>query len=169
MKHANVPFLLAGSLPLLFAACERSAPEGPTQPVSALYECRGVPGYSPIDWNALKQDIKEHPHCSGGGSDIQPPESGAPEPQPAVIPATQSIEAIVRNIVLDTNCRFLAEMDDTVRAPEGLRWTLWDFRMPDGRLAETGEYYLNTEVRWPDGRKDTTYQKLGFLNFGCEK
>ena len=72
-------------------------------------------------------------------------------------------------MVLDADCRFLDQDDDTSSVPADIPHpnVFWDGRYADGRLAETGECSVKTEIRWPDGRKDTTYQKIGFIRTGC--
>ncbi|MBW8888388.1 MAG: hypothetical protein JF616_11590 [Fibrobacteres bacterium] len=165
MSQAYSALLLSGCLPALFIACDRAAPVAPTQPVSALYECRGEPGYSHIDWDSLRRELKAHPvDCAAPGGD-----SGLIL-QPA--PATQqadSIRIFVHTVVMDANCHYLTQEEDTTTVAAGtpLRPTLWNARYLDGSQMETGEYYVNTEVRWPEGRKDTTYQKIGFIRTGC--
>jgi hypothetical protein len=157
--------LLAGSLPVLITACDSSASSEPTQPVSALYECRGVPGYSHFDWDSLKLELKAHPiECPSRGTDSGVSRQSASQTQPA-----QSVELAVHNIILDGDCRFLARTDETASLPMDHfnPYRFWNLRMPDGTIAETGEYYVNSEVRWPDGHKDTTYLNIGWIKTGC--
>jgi len=42
---------------------------------------------------------------------------------------------------------------------------IWERKGADGHLVPTGEYYVNAEIEWIDRGKDTSYQRIGFVNF----
>jgi len=151
--------------PLLFVACERTAPDAPTEPKSALYECRGLPEYSPIDWDSLRRELRAHPPaCTSPGTDTT---SIVILPQATEPP--RSVRISMRMVVLDARCGYLAQHAETLSVVTGVMnpVLLWDGRRADGSPAETGEYYVNTEIRWPDGRMDTTYRKVGYIRLDC--
>lgn len=152
---------LASLSSLCLLACEGIDPgSGGSRPAaSALLECRGKPGYSEDSWKEAVRQFQADPRECGA-------DSGGVT---GVVEAREGAETVViRTVVLDSGCGLLSESRDTVAAPPkaGLR-TLFSGRLPDGSLAPTGEYFINTETAWPDGRRDTTWQKVGLLQWRC--
>lgn len=156
--------LLPGLLPLLFSACDPRETAAPPPPASPLYECAGQPPYA-SKW----EDIVAGLDSDGVAYCAPPPPAGAlPRAGDA---ANEGLDTVrVRQIILDAQCRFLASSDTLlVRAADGPRLgaSAWDFRLADGSPAPTGEYFINTVWEGPDGRRDTTFEKTGYIRLEC--
>ena len=169
--------LLAPLLPLAFVGCDPADPGPPEKPRSAFYECKGEPGYAG-NWEDMLRgmrdagflDGQDRMPCSHTPADTSSIGLGRSFPDRAGTSAEpESLR--VRTLVLDARCRPLSEFSDTLPLPSGsdspsavLRW---DGRLSDGSRVPTGEYFLNSEWVRSDGRKDTTWAKIGLIRTSC--
>ncbi len=144
-------------VPFLFLGCDQGDPAAPPQPVGALYECRGEPGYSG-SWDEILKGLD-----SSGVVYCAPPPTGSP------VSADTGDSVRVHAVLLDGGCRYLETFEDTLTSEEAYHATfsIRNGRMADGSILTTGEYFLNTVREWPDGRKDTSWYKFGMVRTEC--
>lgn len=144
-------------VPFLFLGCDRGDPAAPPQPVGALYECRGEPGYSG-SWDEILKglDSSGTVYC-------------APPPTICSVSVDTGDWVRVHAVLLDGRCRFLEAFEDTLALEEASHATIsvWNGKMADGSILHTGEYFLNAVREWPDGRKDTSWSKFGMIRTEC--
>ena len=153
--------LSAALLPILLTACGSDSPAAPPQPVSALYQCRGEPGYSGTWEDVLKSANHDSVlYCAPPPAD----QEGQAHLRNEV--STDTLDTLrMHTLVLDGQCRFLEEFDDSMALRKGAplpSWR-WSGRLADGSTAPSGEYFLNTVWKRPDGGEDTTWAKIGML------
>lgn len=146
----------------LFAACEYEPTPTPAAQ-SPLHRCIGEAGYSAETWDRLMADLKANPIPCNPAS--------TPAMLASVVGSAQSGGDSFRyhSLVMDSHCRPVAEYRDSLRAPAGSMtpMRLWVATDAEGRSLPTGEYYVNTEMEWKGGAKDTSYLKMGYVNTSC--
>lgn len=155
-----LPALTATALILI--ACDPGANQPPAAQ-SPLHRCIGEASYSDLDWDKLKADLKANP--------IPCNPATTPAMVASVVAPAQSVGDSLRyhTVVMDSRCRPVAEYRDSLRVPAGTMspMRLWTGTDAEGRSLPTGEYYVNTEMEWMGGAKDTSYLKMGYVNTSC--
>jgi hypothetical protein len=75
----------------------------------------------------------------------------------------------IHGFVMDAACDPVADYRRTQSLTPGSTSVLpvWDGRDDQGNLVRTGEYYVNLELEWKDGSRDTTYHKVGYVRYNC--
>jgi hypothetical protein len=167
------PAFLSAALAILFQACEPSSSE-PPRPASALYECRGEPGYAGT-WEEVIGPLR-----ASGALDSQDRlpcgDTAAPVPDVTLMirgnaEAGAAEKARLRVVVLDAQCGLKNEYTDTVTFGAGrgpaAGFFHWNTRFADGTRAPSGEYFINTVAEWENGSRDTSWSKIGMLATAC--
>ncbi len=163
-RSVRLTALAAGVLSL--AACQPVQDPGSGQPAGPMYSCIGEAGYSQ-SWDEIMAEFERHP-----------PDCGSREPaleSPAVTamlkhepgPLRDSVR--IHTYVMDGQCRFLWDAQYVAPLLEGGSSPIpvLPYMDPAGNSLPSGEYYVNTELAYPDGEKDTTYHKYGILRNPC--
>lgn len=169
------PALLITCAPFLFQACDPASSGGHVPaPASALYECKGEPGYAGT-WEEVigplraagELDSLDRTPCVGPTATaddlfVMTVGNRSPEAQE---------KARLRVVVLDAQCRVKNEYADSVSFTAGqdpnTGFIRWDTRFADGTRAPSGEYFINAVIEWENGSRDTSWSKIGMLRSAC--
>ncbi len=140
----------------------REDPSGPAPAPDALLRCLGKASYPPGTMEGIFATLKADPHAFCGDT---------PNPLEQLVSGNTSNHfplggGRVRTLVLDAVCRPVADFETRYPSTRpGLHYrVVWDGRDQGGRPAPTGEYYLNHAMEFADGRKDTAYTKVGYID-----
>lgn len=156
---------------LLLAACQPGQDPGSGQPSGPMYSCIGKAGYAQ-SWDEILAEIERNPpdcETRKPADEARAPLGGTaglpshPRPLVDTVP--------IHVYMMDGQCRFLGDFRDSVALPRnGSQPHAFPLRMmedPAGSPLPTGEYYVNVEYEYPDGSKDTSYQKYGIIRDPC--
>lgn len=154
MSHRALPVYL-GLASSLLSGCQTGHTDPGSSPSGALARCIGEPGYDVASVKSFLDSLNRTPgRCAETGDAAAKSGSGQ---------AMDSAE--YQGYVFDSQCRFVTSFSGFIRTFAESRSTYfgWDQKDAQGRPVLSGEYFINTEIKWAEGGKDTTYGRLAFV------
>lgn len=147
----------------LLAGCQAGEPEAAAKPPGPLYRCIGEAAYDTSAWERIEAETMAEVRAGKCTA------RDRRQPIMAQVAEAPGDSVRVRSVVLDKGCSLVGEYAATVTALSG-RGTpvpMWDGRDSQGRDLPSGEYFINLELTWSDGRRDTSYHRVGYINTLC--